>query len=98
MKRGYLYAMLITIPLLLLAVAWQAGRFDGLAAEARRLEASQESWVQENRKLEAGIRVLSSRERAEALAENLGLEKAGPERRVRVVIRPKAGAPEAAHE
>lgn len=98
MKRGYVYAILITIPLLLLAVAWQAGRFDGLAAEARRLESSQESWVQENRKLEAGIRVLSSRERAEALAESLGLEKAGPERRLRVVIQPKAGAKDSPHE
>jgi hypothetical protein len=98
MKRGYVYAILISIPLLLLAVAWQAGRFDGLAAEARRLEASQESWVMENRKLEAGIRVLSSRERAEALAQSLGLEKAGPERRVRVLIRPKADAQGTAHE
>ena len=89
MKRVALFAILLSIPLLLIAVAWQAGRFDSLAAEARRLEASQESWVQENRKLEAGIRVLSSRERVEALAENLGLEKAGPERRVRVIL-PKA--------
>jgi len=84
-----LFAILLSIPLLLIAVAWQAGRFDSLAAEARRLEASQESWVQENRKLEAGIRVLSSRERAQALAESLGLEKAGPERRIRVIL-PKA--------
>jgi cell division protein FtsL len=92
MKRAYVYALLITVPLLLLAVAWQAGRYDSLAAEARRLEASQESWVQENRKLEAGIRVLSSRERAAALAESLGLEKAGPERRVRIVVQPQAKA------
>jgi hypothetical protein len=96
MKRGYLYVMLFTVPLLLLVVAWQAGRFDSLASEARRLEASQESWVQENRKLEAGIRVLSSRERAEALAESLGLEKAGPERRLRVIVQPRVQ--EASHE
>ena len=86
MKRGTLFALLLSIPLLLLAVAWQAGRFDSLAAEARRLEASQDSWVQENRKLEAGIRVLSSRERAATLALSLGLEKAGPERRLRVLL------------
>jgi hypothetical protein len=100
MKRGLVYAMLFTIPLFLLLVSWQAGRYDSLAGEARRLEASQESWVQENRKLEAGIRVLSSRERAEALAEGLGLEKAGPERRLRVVVRPAAApkASEAPHE
>jgi hypothetical protein len=86
MKRLALFAIVISIPLLLIAVAWQAGRYDSLAAEARRLEASQESWVQENRKLEAGIRVLSSRERAASLAESLGLEKAGPERRLRVIL------------
>jgi hypothetical protein len=90
MKRGYLYAMLLSIPLLLLLVAWQAGRYDRLASEARRLEDSQESWVQENRKLEAGIRVLSSRERAETLAESLGLRKAGPERSLRVIVKPAA--------
>jgi hypothetical protein len=89
MKRGYMYAILLSIPLLLLAVAWQAGRFDALAAEARRLEASEESWVQENRKIEASIRVLSSRERAAALAESLGLEKAGADRRIRVTVKPR---------
>lgn len=86
MKRVGLFAILVSIPLLLIAMAWQAGRFDALAAEARKLEASQESWVQENRKLEAGIRVLSSRERAAALARSLGLEMAGPERRLRVIL------------
>jgi hypothetical protein len=86
MKLKALFAILITVPLLLIALAWQAGRFDALAAEARRLEVSQESWLQENRKLEAGIRVLSSRERTAAMAESLGLEKAGPERRLRLVV------------
>jgi len=86
MKRGLLFALLVTIPLLLIAVAWQAGRYDSLAAQTRRLEGSQESWLQENRKLEAGIRVLSSRERTAALAESLGLEKAGPDRRLRLVL------------
>ena len=92
MKLGYRIAILISIPLLLLAVAWQAGRFDALASEARRLEARQDSWAQENRKLEASIRVLSSRERIAALAEDLGLEKAGADRRIRVLVRPRSGA------
>jgi hypothetical protein len=91
MKRLALFAILLSIPLLLIAVAWQAGRFDALAARSRRLEALQESWVQENRKLEAGIRVLSSRERAAARAQSLGLEIAGPERRLRVIL-PVPGA------
>jgi hypothetical protein len=88
MKKLSLYAMLVSIPLLLLAVSWQAGRFAALASEARRLEAAQESWVQENEKIEAGIRVLSSKERIESLAERLGLRKAAPDQRLRVVIDP----------
>ncbi len=98
MRRGYLYAMLLSIPILLLLVAWESGRFDRLAMEARKLEEAQESWVQENRKLEAGIRVLSSRERAEALAESLGLQKAGPERSLRIIVKPREPKPEDAHE
>jgi hypothetical protein len=89
MKRGYLYAMLLSIPVLLLLVAFQAGRYSALAAEARKLEEVQDSWVQENRKLEAGILILSSRERAAASAESLGLKKAGPERSLRIVVRPQ---------
>ena len=86
MKRRALFALLLTVPLLLIALAWQAGRFDALAAQARSLEASQESWLQENRKLDASIRVLSSREKTAARAESLGLEKAGPERRLRLLM------------
>jgi hypothetical protein len=93
MKRAYLYAMLLSIPVLLLVVAWQAGRYDALASEARRLESSQEAWVQENRKLEAGIRVLSSRERADALARGLGLKEASPGDRLRVIVKPAQGEP-----
>lgn len=92
MMRIGLIAMLISVPLLLIAVAWQSGRFDSLAAEARKLESSQGSWLEENRKLEAGIRVLSSRERAAALAQSLGLELAGPDRRLRVVPQGGEGA------
>jgi hypothetical protein len=97
MKRAYLYAMLLSIPVLLLLVAWQAGRYDALAEEAKRLEGTQEAWVQENRKLEAGIRVLSSKERTEALAEGLGLKKAGPDRSLRIVVQPRRTG-EASHE
>ena len=68
MRRWLAFALLLSIPVLLLAVAWQAGRFDALASEARRLESSQEAWLQ----------------------ENLGLEKAGPERRIRVTLPGKA--------
>jgi hypothetical protein len=91
MKGPAKIAILVSVPLLLLCLAWQAGRYDRLSSEARRLEASQEQWLQENRKLEAGIRILSSRERAASLAEGLGLEKAAPEHRLRVVLPERGG-------
>ncbi len=84
MNRRLLFAAVIGIPLFLLAVAWQSGRFASLAAEAKRVEAAQKAWQEENRKLDASIRVLSSRERAEEGAERLGLEKASPDRRLRI--------------
>jgi len=86
MRRGTALALMITAPFLLLLAVWQTGRYAALAGEARRLETVQEEWVQENRKLAAGIAVLSSRERTAALAEALGLKKAGPERRLHVVL------------
>jgi hypothetical protein len=86
MRKPLAFVIVLSIPLLLAAAAWQAGRYATLAAEARRLEALQEDWVSENEKLEAGIAVLSSRERAAGLAKALRLEKAGPERRLFIGI------------
>jgi hypothetical protein len=83
-KRRALIAAAVAVPLLLVAVAWQGGRYAALAAQAKRVEAAQETWVEENRKLDASVRVLSSREKAEERAKRLGLEKAAPERRLRI--------------
>jgi len=98
MRKPIVFLSIASISLLLAAAVWQAGRYASLAAEARRLEALQEEWVQENRKLEAGIWVLSSRERAASLAKSLGLVRASPERRLRVDVSPAgtaAGTPAA---
>jgi cell division protein FtsL len=95
MRRWIPVILAAAVPLALLAVAWQASRYDSLADEARRLEAAQESWVGENRKLEAGILVLSSKERVAKAAEELGLGRAGPERRLRVLVKPPVAAPSA---
>ncbi|HOX47821.1 MAG TPA: cell division protein FtsL [Spirochaetia bacterium] len=85
MKHRAAIALVLSAPLLLVAAVWQAGRYAALAAEARRLEAAQEEWIEQNKKLLASIAVLSSRERAASLAAELGLEKAGPSRRLIVV-------------
>ncbi len=72
----------------LLALAWQTGWYASLADRARRLEASQSEWVEENRKLESGISALSNRSRAAAQASGSGLVKAGADRRIRLVVNP----------
>jgi hypothetical protein len=83
-NRRALIAVAVAVPLLLVAVAWQGSRYAVLAAQTKRVEAAQRSWVDENRKLDASVRVLSSREKVEERAERLGLEKAAPERRLRI--------------
>lgn len=79
-RRLGLYAFAISIPLLLALNAWQSNRYAVLAAEVRRLEAQQREWLESNKRLIAGIAVLSSSERIERIArEELGLSKKRPE-------------------
>ncbi|GHU88700.1 hypothetical protein FACS189476_06270 [Spirochaetia bacterium] len=82
MMRRYLllYFVCLTIPCLLGLVAWQSARYTALERETRRLETAQEQWVESNKRLIAGIAVLSSSERIENIARNdLGLIKIRPE-------------------
>jgi cell division protein FtsL len=75
-----LYAIAITIPLFIALDAWQASRYSALASEVRRLEKNQQEWVESNKRLIAGIAVLSSSDRIERIAqEELRLFKKKPE-------------------
>jgi len=85
MKKAEFVLLVATLPVFLLGTVWQTSRYAALAADAHRIEASQEEWVDQNQKLVGSIAVLSSRERIAALAMKLGLVKAAPERRVHVV-------------
>jgi cell division protein FtsL len=70
----------LTIPLLLGLNAWQASRYAGLEREIGRLEDAQTEWVESNKRLIAGIAVLSSPERIEHIAvKELELERIAPE-------------------
>jgi len=86
MKRGFVAIAIVTLPLILALAVWQTSRYAALAAESRRLEALQEEWLRENEKLDAGIAVLSSRERAASLAKALRLQKAEPAKRLHVDV------------
>ena len=89
MTRQYvlLYFIVLTIPLFLGITAWQSTRYAALDREVRRLEAVQEDWVENNKRLIAGIAVLSSSERIENIATNdLSLIKAEPENVLQVRI------------
>jgi hypothetical protein len=80
------WLLVASLPLLLLALAWQGGRYAALEAEARAAERAQAAWVEANKKLVGSIAVLESRERAAFLARKLGLEPASPGRRLLVVV------------
>ena len=82
MKKRYalLYFIVLSIPIFLGIVAWQSVRYTELDRGVRRLEAVQEDWVENNKKLIAGIAVLSSSQRIEQVAvRDLGLVKIVPE-------------------
>ena len=79
-RYALLYFFVLTIPVFLGLAAWQSVRYAELDRTVRRLEAVQEDWVESNRKLIAGIAVLSSSGRIEQVAvHDLGLSKIQPE-------------------
>ncbi len=79
-RRIVLYAIALTIPLFIALDAWQASQYSDLASEVRRLEKNQQEWVESNKRLIAGIAVLSSSDRIERIAqEELRLFKKKPE-------------------
>ena len=88
MKRYILlYAAVLTIPLLLGLNAWQSNRYVSLELEIKRLEEAQEEWVESNKRLLAGISVLSSPKRIEFIAKKeLGLHKIKPENVLQIKI------------
>jgi cell division protein FtsL len=89
MIRRYilLYFITLTIPLFLGAAVRQSIRYTELEREVRGLETMQEEWIESNKRLIAGIAVLSSAERIEYIAQNdLGLSKKPPEDVVQIRI------------
>ena len=88
MKRTILlYFVVLSIPALLGLAAWQSVRYSALEREIGRLELAQEEWLESNKRLIAGIAVLSSSKRIENIARNeLGLERIAPENVLQIRI------------
>jgi len=96
MIRSYLllYFFVLSIPFFLGVTAWQSIRYTELDKGVRRLEATQEDWVEGNKKLIAGIAVLSSSRRIEQVAvRDLGLVKMRPENVLQVRIEEGTSVP-----
>ncbi|MDR0601420.1 MAG: cell division protein FtsL [Treponema sp.] len=75
-----LYFTVLTIPVLFGLNAWQSVRYTALERETKRFEEAQEQWIESNKRLIAGIAVLSSSGRIENIAlHDLELEKIAPE-------------------
>jgi cell division protein FtsL len=92
MKIGRFWLLMICACLVALVMAWQSSRFADLAVRADGLEREQAAWMAENRRIEAEIAQLSSRERIEAQARRMGLKKAEPEDILRVILAPSGKA------
>ncbi|MDR2702186.1 MAG: septum formation initiator family protein [Spirochaetaceae bacterium] len=79
-RRILLYVMVLAVPAFLGFTAWQSARYADLERELFRMEKTQEEWVEANKRLIAGITILSSPDRIERIArDDLGLHKKRPE-------------------
>ena len=79
-RYALLYFFVLSIPFFLGIAIWQSIQYTKLDRNVRTLEAIQEDWVESNKKLIAGIAVLSSSRRIEQIAvHDLGLSKMRPE-------------------
>ncbi|MCL2472704.1 MAG: cell division protein FtsL [Treponema sp.] len=91
-RYALLYLFVFSIPVFLGVVVWQSVRYAELEKNVRRLEAVQEDWLESNKKLIAGIAVLSSSRRIEQVAvHDLRLSKIQPENVLQVRIEGEQG-------
>ena len=82
MKKAVLllYFAAFTIPLFLALITWQSNRYCSLKSEMTRLEETQAEWVESNKRLIAGVAVLSSPQRIGKIARTeLDMRKIKPE-------------------
>jgi len=87
MKRCILlYFMVLTIPVFMGFSAWQSTRYMDLEKKTKMLEEDQEKWVEKNKRLIADLAILTSSEKVENIAVDLGLSKIKPENVLQIWI------------
>ena len=87
MRRYIAFACVIILPVALFFNVWQSFQYEMLEQEVSELEEKQREIVEENKRLIAGIAVLRSPARIQAVAEEeLELEREFPARTVYVTI------------
>jgi len=89
MNRKWILIGVATLPLFLMAVVVQEIQYQDLQREVASKERDQTEWVEKNKKMLAGVTVLRSPQRIEALAENdPGLHPVGADHTVKVQFQP----------
>jgi cell division protein FtsL len=87
-----LYFLALTLPLFLGVSLGQAKKYADLQREVRKLEVTQEEWIESNKRLIAGIALFSSPDRIGRIAaEELGLTKKQPEEILQIRIENNRG-------
>jgi hypothetical protein len=87
LKRLIIVSFALLLLCLVFLNTWQGYRYESLEADVRRLEGEQKDWLERNKKVIAGLAVLSSPERVARLARaSLQLRKLAPGQRVKVVF------------
>lgn len=93
MSRRWLLLGAATLPLFLLAMVLQAVQYQDLKRDVSAKERQQADWIERNTKVQAGITVLSSPSRIEALAvQDPTLQSVGADRTVKLRFQTPAEA------
>jgi cell division protein FtsL len=82
-----LYFFVGTIPFFLELVAQQSIQYAELEAATKEAEEEQLEWIENNKRLIMGITHLSTAERIERKAKEMGLSKIQPENVIQIRIR-----------
>ena len=93
MRRTFRLLLIITIPAFVFVNIYQTYRYQTAGQTVTLLENHEKSWLEQNKRLIAGIAVLSSPARiAQIATSKLGLKQQGLEPTLRVTAPPQSGS------